>query len=53
MDPIANIEEQVRIATRMVNGRVRGAEAERLAELVLALHEWRKAGGFDPYTAEG
>lgn len=26
-------------------------DAERLAELVVALDEWRRKGGFDPYSA--
>jgi hypothetical protein len=56
MDPQANIVEQLAIA----NALMAGAEpldlieyqhrAERLAELIIALHEWRAAGGFDPYS---
>lgn len=50
MDPLANITEQRQLAAQIVNGEHdsdHGA-AERLAELVLALEEWRAKGGFDP-----
>lgn len=64
MDPIANIREQREIAQRIIarpqtiathsDGEkpysVVGSAA-RLAELVLALDEWRRSGGFDPYAA--
>lgn len=64
MDPNANIAEQREIAQRIV-ARPRTIvthsddpaerydvvrSATRLAELVLALDEWRRGGGFDPYT---
>lgn len=53
MDPISNIEEQRAIAHRVLHRDVyderNGPDAERLAELVLALDEWRRRGGFDPY----
>ncbi len=59
MDPLANLAAQRRLAERIQHlsdredyperlGEV-AAEAENLAELVLALDEWRKKGGFDPY----
>lgn len=64
MDPKANIEEQISIAReiqRIVDecsedgvqtenqAREIAENAERLADLVLALDEWRRKGGFDPY----
>lgn len=58
MDPIANLREQLDLAQRIVEHGRRGhvmssliADGERLAELVLALDEWRSNGGFDPYGA--
>lgn len=61
MDPQANLQEQREIANRLLNPvedeagfrntRDRIVDAERLAELVIALDEWRTGGGFDPYTA--
>lgn len=66
MDPIANIKRQHRIAEEIVSlwsacdqdGQLAIADsdlaaeyANDLAELVLALDEWRKSGGFDPYLA--
>lgn len=63
MDPFANLKEQREIAQQIVAhprtiathsddpadhyDAVRSAT--RLAELVLALDEWRMDGGFDPY----
>lgn len=59
MDPLANIEEQLTIARRIegdhysgyvdLRDEAREADMYRLAELVIALHEWRIAGGYDPY----
>jgi hypothetical protein len=59
MDPVANLREQRALSRRIIelNGRDmtdaerREAEdaGERLAELVIALDEWRQSGGFDPY----
>lgn len=63
MDPHANIEEQRTLARKIIadyeadrgqygeSGAVLDEDAHRLAELVLALDEWRAKGGFDPYTA--
>jgi len=59
MDPVANIRQQIGIA-RVILALQDGewdesttqAIAENghaLAELVLALDEWRRKGGFDPY----
>lgn len=49
MDPDANLEEQLRIAERITNDLgIDYADADRLAELVLALNEWIKGGGFLP-----
>lgn len=62
MDPKANIEEQRELAREIldlseklasVNENVFGgivAKADRLAELVQSLDEWRLRGGFDPYV---
>jgi hypothetical protein len=65
MDPNANVEEQRAIAQQILDmgntleHRETGkptiskwALADRLAELVLALDEWRRKGGFDPYAPE-
>jgi hypothetical protein len=57
MDPIANLREQRALAAKMSadfdkadgNG-IDQDEANRLAELVQALDEWRRGGGFDPYS---
>jgi hypothetical protein len=55
MDPIANIAEQRALAREIIEAQddaLGGADPElvdRLAELVLALDEWRRNGGFDPY----
>lgn len=53
MDPTANLADQKRLAERMLRdfadtGRVLPEDAERLAELVLALDEWLRRGGFLP-----
>lgn len=60
MDPVENVLEQRVIAERLVIGeyeeRLDGAvledDARRLAELALALDDWRRDGGFDPYLAQ-
>ena len=64
MDPIANIKEQRAIAREIqkvwddcnADGTLTPAQQEhvaeranRLAELVLALDEWQRNGGFSPY----
>lgn len=51
MDPNANLEEQINISNRIINGTGDMDDmddAERLAELVLALDEWIERGGFLP-----
>jgi hypothetical protein len=53
MDPNANLEEQLRLAARIVEDGDSGVgasslHADRLAELVLALNEWITNGGFLP-----
>jgi hypothetical protein len=53
MDPSANIEEQLRIASRLVRQSdedkpFRQVDVARLAELVIALDEWIVNGGFVP-----
>ena len=54
MDPEANLDEQIELAIKMVDlpyaEDIEADAALRLAELVLALHEWRSKGGFDPYS---
>lgn len=51
MDPTSNLEEQLRLAKLLTstepseNDAIRGA---RLAELVIALNEWIRKGGFLP-----
>lgn len=53
MDPNANIHEQVALAEKIIDlepEQVEQADIDRLAELVVALHEWRESGGFDPYV---
>jgi hypothetical protein len=52
MDPMENLREQREIAGRLISHRApRPAyeDVQRLAELALALDEWRLTGGFDPY----
>jgi hypothetical protein len=57
MDPNENIREQRELAARVLANddyfkqAQFNADANRLAELVQALDEWRTRGGFDPYTA--
>jgi hypothetical protein len=53
MDPNANLEEQRRLAARIIEDGESGMgvstiHGDRLAELVLALDEWIKNGGFLP-----
>jgi hypothetical protein len=57
MDPHANVVEATSIAHALLarldshdNLGDTENDAVRLAELVIALHEWRTAGGFDPYA---
>jgi hypothetical protein len=46
MDPNANLAEQLKLAARILDGAAPEEDAERLAELVLALDEWlRRSGG--------
>jgi hypothetical protein len=52
MDPDANLNEQLELAQEIVDSEDTGfnhhEQAWRLAELVLALHEWMCRGGFSP-----
>jgi len=52
MDPTANLQEQLELAAEFLAEEVRYPDqlekAERLSELVLALHEWITKGGFLP-----
>jgi hypothetical protein len=51
MDPHANINEQRALVASLLDGDdyIDTGDAVRLAELVLALDQWRTDGGFDPY----
>lgn len=49
MDPKANLEEQRTLAAAILKGEDDDGDAERLAELVEALDQWRRGGGYDPY----
>lgn len=51
MDPDANVAEQVVLAKRIIMQTADLADLQRLAELVLALVEWRAQGGFSPSYA--
>lgn len=51
MDPIENVKQQMELAGEILTDLAEENTAERLAELVEALHRWRLSGGFDPYTA--
>ena len=48
MDPEGNLSEQIRICERISRGEAREGDTDRLAELVLALHDWLTGGGFLP-----
>lgn len=54
MDPNSNLREQLELANRLVDGKVSAVDvatsrvADRLAELVVALHEWLSRGGALP-----
>jgi len=55
MDPNENLTRQRELATALVERepvewRSATEAAEELAGLVLALDEWRRSGGFDPYA---
>lgn len=54
MDPVSNIEETIKLAKSLQEAFDREIpldehDVNRLTELVLALHEWRLGGGYDPY----
>jgi hypothetical protein len=48
MDPDTNLAEQLELAQSMIDGEADSDDCERLAELVLALHEWIQRGGAMP-----
>jgi hypothetical protein len=57
MDPNANLTEQLSLAQKIVDGRYAihdslEADADRLAELVVALDGWIRGGGFLPAAWE-
>ncbi len=68
MDPVANLKEQLEIARSIqaiwddcnADGTLTNNQrksiagmADRLSELVLALDEWQRKGGFSPYSRGG
>jgi len=48
MDPNANLEEQLRLANKILAGVGYASDGVRLAELVLALDHWLNTSGFLP-----
>lgn len=62
MDPNANITRQCELAQQIIDEQdielpeidveVMQNQAIELAELALALDEWRRKGGFDPYRTD-
>jgi hypothetical protein len=50
MDPTANLRDQLDYAEAILDpaGNIQSAEAVALAELVVALNEWLREGGFLP-----
>lgn len=48
MDPSKNLSEQLTIAVRIAEGEQSESDVDRLAELVLELDAWLRAGGFAP-----
>jgi len=49
MDPTANLEEQLLLADEILReDELYNTDVIRLAELVVALHEWQLGGGFAP-----
>lgn len=55
MDPDANLSETLILAKHLASGNLYSAsDGERLAELVLAMDEWLRSGGFlpEPWTSE-
>lgn len=58
MDPIANITEQRKLASKILalydaDEPIDEDDTARLAELVIALDEWQAGGGFSPYDKKG
>ena len=54
MDPNANWKEAVRVANALLDEQTGtdDGRAERLAELVVALDQWVRSGGFVPKPFE-
>jgi hypothetical protein len=53
MDPTSNLKEAITLAQRLLTARDKNRvadpdDADRLAELVCALHDWLCRGGFLP-----
>jgi len=48
MDPDANLRRQLAIAQAVVHSDADDPTLNELAELVIALDEWIRAGGFSP-----
>ena len=53
MDPTGNLTEQLMLARRFDAGSLSTHDANRLSELVLALHDWIRGGGFLPQQWHG
>jgi hypothetical protein len=55
MDPNENIKRQIEIANEIIELDIPDEAVanlgSELAELVIALDEWRRKGGYDPYRA--
>jgi hypothetical protein len=49
MDPVENLKRQRELARLLLNDNGTLADAVELADLVIALDDWRLRGGFDPY----
>lgn len=48
MDPTENLKQQLRIVERISRGDATESDHDRLADLILSLHEWITRGGFLP-----
>ena len=48
LDPEKNLQEQLKLAQILIKRPFGADDAERLAELVLAMHLWLESGGRKP-----
>lgn len=56
MDPNENLAAQLQLSARLLwqaenDKPISSDDVAKLAELVICLDEWRRAGGFDPYVS--